>query len=225
MSDDQDLRRLATAAFIDNRASSRRLPAGEVAKQFAHAVIKREIPLPPEPEQSRDNARRAEGYTLIAPPPGHSYGWRHAPVTDGYDGHMSTGLSLVLPLPPSKNRITGVRAIRKGSKWIGTVFETKVAREYKVAVRDLLRGRVSGCEVPRFDKPTQLYAEWRIVFPRAGADLLNPMEAGFDALEGIVFENDSQIAQLGPCRREVGDWPRWELFLAASKFDAYGRLA
>lgn len=218
MSDDQDLRRLATAAFIDNRPSSRRLPAGEVAKQFAHAVIKREIPLPPEPEQSRDNARRAEGYTLIAPPPGHSYGWRHAPVTDGYDGFMSTGISLVLPLPPSKNRITGVRAIRKGSKWIGTVFETKVAREYKAFVRDLL------VDVPRFAKPQQLYAEWRVVFPRAGADLLNPMEAGFDALEGIAFENDSQIAQLGPCLREVGDWPRWELFLAPSKLDAYGRL-
>jgi hypothetical protein len=219
VSDDQDLRRLATAAFIDNRASSRRLPAGEVAKQFAHAVIKREIPLPPEPKQSHDNARRAEGYTLIAPPPGQTYGWLYAPVTDGYDGHMGTGLSLVLPLPPSKNRITGVRAIRKGSKWIGTVFETKVAREYKAVVKGLL----STC--PLYAKPQQLYAEWRVVFPRAGADLLNPMESGFDALEGIAFENDSQIAQLGPCRREVGDWPRWELFLAPSKFDAYGRLA
>lgn len=219
MSDDQDLRRLATAAFIDNRPNAPRRPAGEVAKQFAHAVIKREIPLPPEPEQSRDNARRAEGYTLIAPPPGHTYGWLYAPVTDGYDGHMGTGLSLVLPLPPSKNRITGVRAIRKEGKWIGTVFETKVAREYKAVVKGLL----STC--PLYAKPTQLYAEWRVVFPRAGADLLNPMESGFDALEGIAFENDSQIAQLGPCRREVGDWPRWELFLAPSRFDAYGRLA
>lgn len=106
---------------------------------------------------------------------------------------------LVLPYPPSLNRL--YRTVR------GRPILSREAREYRAAVQRQLAGigfRATGSPVAL---SVALYR------PRKSGDADNALKALLDALNGLLWADDSQIVEIHLWRRDDKARPRVELLL------------
>lgn len=112
-------------------------------------------------------------------------------------------LMLTIPYPPSQNGY--LRRARGG------VYQHPAARQYKQGVALLL----SAQKVTRFQKPEQLSVTLRFYRPRAIGDLDNLLKLPFDALNGMVWDDDSQIVTIRASRHDDKQNPRVEVTIEA----------
>src|SRR4051812_10941896 len=96
-------------------------------------------------------------------------------------------VNLILPMPPSSNRYwrTAAHYSRKLGKWIAVTYVSEEAREYKQLVKD-----IAGLD-------TLIYSEVAVIVkvfrPIRAGDYHNRRKVLYDALQGVVYANDSQI--------------------------------
>jgi Holliday junction resolvase RusA-like endonuclease len=108
----------------------------------------------------------------------------------------------VLPVPPSANEYWAVGNNR--------LYVTAKAKAYKEEVALLLRGAV-----PLKGRVAVNFSVFR---PRACGDLDNYNKVMFDALQGLIYKNDSQIVEIHSFRKDDKHNPRVELLV----YDAEG---
>lgn len=131
-------------------------------------------------------------------------------------------LEVRLPLPPSWNRVFKARAIRAGKMWTAQVYKSKEAKQYTAAVGSALRRQ--GIEEPPYPRNVMLRISGDVVMARAGCDLDDRFKVLLDALQGLVFENDEQVAAFGDVRRLVDSSdPHVRLKFEPIPVDRYGK--
>ena len=114
---------------------------------------------------------------------------------------MSEPLRLTLPEPPSANRWW--------RKWQGRMVLSGEARKYKLLVWGYaMEGRVKGRQLV-WDCPLHVSLDW--YRGRKSGDLDKRIGVVLDALQGIAYENDSQIVELTARRFDDKDNPRLEV--------------
>lgn len=109
-------------------------------------------------------------------------------------------INLILPEPPSANRYWRTTVSRGG---FAQTYVSAEAKAYKQTVREMAQlDRVLIGEV--FIKVTWFRS-------RRSGDLDNRIKVFCDALQGVVFANDSQIVEIHAIRREDPKRPRIEV--------------
>lgn len=109
-------------------------------------------------------------------------------------------VELWFPLPPSWNRTYLARAIpskKKPGKWIAQVYKSAEAKEYADNVKELHAG------VRPWPASVMLRVSAVVAMERAGCDLDDRFKVWLDSLQGIVFDDDEQVAAFGDVRRIV----------------------
>lgn len=109
-------------------------------------------------------------------------------------------ISLVLPEPPSANRYWRTTVARGG--FVQTYVSAE-AKEYKQTVREM-----AGLDCVLIGDVSIAVTWFR---SRRSGDLDNRIKVFCDALQGVVFANDSQIVEIHAIRREDRDRPRIEV--------------
>lgn len=107
--------------------------------------------------------------------------------------------SVVVPYPPSLNRL--YRTVR------GRPILSKEARQYRAAVQRQL----TGMGLKASSSPVALHA-W-LYRPRRAGDADNALKALLDALNGLLWVDDSQIVEIHLWRRDDKARPRVELLV------------
>ena len=108
-------------------------------------------------------------------------------------------LSFTIPLAPSVNRLY--------HNYNGTVVTSDEVKVYKMLVAIQLRNdKVGFLRGP-------IIAHVDFYRPRQRGDLDNYLKVTFDALQGIVFDNDEQIISIHTNRYDDADNPRAEIRL------------
>lgn len=145
----------------------------------------------------------------------------------------STALEVKLPLPPSWNRAFRTAAMPtkqrhkhgafKGERvWTARVYKSKEAEAYAGAAGSALRRQ--GIEEPPYPRNVMLRVSGDVVMARAGCDLDDRFKVLLDALQGLVFENDEQVAAFGDVRRLVDSSdPHVRLKFEPIPVDRYGK--
>ena len=105
----------------------------------------------------------------------------------------------VFPYPPLTNRYW--RTIVKGKRAIPIL--SREAREYKARMASFAVGRQPSQE------PVSLTI--RLYRPRKAGDIDGPLKPLLDALQGVLYVNDSQIVGLHVTRHDDKDDPRVEV--------------
>lgn len=105
------------------------------------------------------------------------------------------------PVPKARPRVT----YKGGRAW---AYTPKEVRDYQQLVASLAFNERAGRDLIPRDIPVRL----RVTFVLQGKgtsrpDLVNLASAIADALEGVCYEDDAQIAEL-QCRKRQGDHPR-----------------
>lgn len=133
--------------------------------------------------------------------------------------------AVTLPLPPSDNAINRCRGVYLGvdptgkPRVRGQMYKTEAWKAYASDVVTLLKGRS-----PCYRWPQMLEVGVRFTMPRAGSDTPNRLKALFDALEGLIFEDDEQVARLAYVERLVDPKaPGVYLEVRPIDVDRYGR--
>lgn len=103
-----------------------------------------------------------------------------------------------LPVPPSANRYWRIYNNR--------MVVTDEARSYKEEIKYLL----AGC-VPMMNDVSVNFTVFR---PRKIGDLDNYNKVMFDALQGLTYQNDSQITEIHSYRKDDKDNPRVEILIS-----------
>jgi len=106
---------------------------------------------------------------------------------------------LVLPYPPSLNRL--YRTVR------GRPILSREAREYRAAVQRQL----AGIGLKATGSPVALSVA--LYRPRRAGDADNALKALLDALNGLLWLDDSQIVEIHLWRRDDKARPRVELLV------------
>ena len=98
-----------------------------------------------------------------------------------------------LPVPPSANQYW---------QYTGRVFTSQRAKAYKEQIAYMMRRN-------KIDGPVAL--NLTVFRPRKSGDLDNYLKIMLDALQGYLYENDSQIVEIHAYRQDDKDNPRVEL--------------
>ncbi len=123
------------------------------------------------------------------------------------------------PLPPSWNRVFKARAMPiGGGKFTAQVYKTAEAKEYTKAVA----AGAAKAGIVMFPKGCMLRFSGVITMERAGCDIDDRLKVYFDALNGVVFEDDEQVAELSDVRRKVGKSPGIQAVFTPIPVDRYG---
>lgn len=112
----------------------------------------------------------------------------------------SDTITFTLPVPPSSNRYWRTVVTKAGK---ALIFVSKEAETYKAQV-----ARLSGC--PRLIR-SEVAVTLRVFRPQRSGDLDNKLKVLFDALQGVVYYNDSQIVEIHAFRFEDKKNPRVEV--------------
>jgi crossover junction endodeoxyribonuclease RusA len=97
---------------------------------------------------------------------------------------MPEPVTLTLPEPPSANRIW-----RNGR---GRTYTSQAARDFKAAV--LAAALIARIDRPVFHGPVRLTMTW--YRQRKAGDLSNRIKVVEDALNGVVWDDDKQVAEI-----------------------------
>lgn len=130
-------------------------------------------------------------------------------------------VELVLPLPPSWNRVFKARAVPVGrGKFTAQVYKSQEAKQYAATVGAHVRRQL---EEP-FPRHVMLRVSGDVVMARAGCDLDDRFKVLLDSLQGHVFVNDEQVAEFGRVRRLVDSTnPHVRLTFEPIAVDRYGK--
>ena len=103
----------------------------------------------------------------------------------------ATNVTIVLPVPPTSNMYWKPRAIynKQKGKWIGTIYKTTEAKEYCKTVQ------LIALQADFMPYPKGVQVVFHMVWYRENmrGDLMNREKVVEDALQGIMYMNDSQI--------------------------------
>lgn len=134
---------------------------------------------------------------------------------------LPSPVELVLPLPPSWNRVFKARAVPVGrGKFTAQVYKSQEAKQYAATVGAHVRRHL---EEP-FERHVMLRVSGDVVMARAGCDLDDRFKVLLDALQGHVFVNDEQVAEFGRVRRLVDSSnPHVRLTFEPIAVDRYGK--
>ena len=116
---------------------------------------------------------------------------------------MTDEFIFTLPVPPSANKYWGVSGSR--------MYVTAEAKAYKQEIKYLLAQ-----SVPMKGLVAVNFSVYR---PRMKGDLDNYNKIMFDALQGLVYENDNQIVEIHSFREDDKDNPRVELYIYERRED------
>lgn len=108
--------------------------------------------------------------------------------------------AIELPVPPSANMYWRDRAVvrKGGGKPFVQRYLTKEAVDYKATVKVMAWN--AGWRIP-IPRPTEVAVSLVWYRKARRGDLSNRLKVLEDALEGVAYENDSQIAQYDELRR------------------------
>lgn len=134
---------------------------------------------------------------------------------------LPPAVELVLPLPPSWNRVFKARAVPVGrGKFTAQVYKSQEAKQYAATVGAHVRRFL---EEP-FSRHVMLRVSGDVVMARAGCDLDDRFKVLLDSLQGHVFQNDEQVAEFGRVRRLVDSTnPHVRLTFEPIAVDRYGK--
>jgi len=134
---------------------------------------------------------------------------------------LPRAVELVLPLPPSWNRVFKARAVPVGrGKFTAQVYKSQEAKQYAATVGAHVRRHL---EEP-FERHVMLRVSGDVVMQRAGCDLDDRFKVLLDSLQGHVFVNDEQVAEFGRVRRLVDSTnPHVRLTFEPIAVDRYGK--
>jgi crossover junction endodeoxyribonuclease RusA len=104
-------------------------------------------------------------------------------------------VKLTLPYPPSLNRL--YRMVN------GRFLTSEVGRDYKKAILRSIHG------VKKIEVPIRITVE--AYRPAKRGDLDNTLKALVDSMQGICYENDSQIVEIHAYRKDDKVNPRVEI--------------
>lgn len=99
-------------------------------------------------------------------------------------------VTLVLPVPPAANRYW-----RQGG---GRIYKSQEARDYQTRVEE----KLLAAKLTMFRQPVAVDVLW--FRGRRSGDLDGRLKVILDALQGTVYENDSQIRKLSAELIDVG---------------------
>lgn len=121
-----------------------------------------------------------------------------------------TVLKLELPFPPGVNTLYGVRAVIVKGRPMAFPYKTHEHRAYltQAKLAALEAGLTDG---PKWPKPASVAMLVRLYRPRRAGDIDGPLKTLLDVLQGIVFENDDQVARLEVYRHDDKARPRVEI--------------
>lgn len=113
-------------------------------------------------------------------------------------------IRLILPMPPSSNRYWRSAAVKnKSGKWIAVTYLSDEAKEFKKIVQRI------AC------RKTLIYGEVvvtvKVFRARRSGDFHNRKKVLYDAMQGIVYANDSQIVEDHGFQRDDAKRPRVEV--------------
>ena len=110
-----------------------------------------------------------------------------------------TEIKLTLPVPPSANRYWRVRNNR--------IIVTDEARAYKEEIRYMLN------QFSPIPKDKRVSINFTVFRPAQRGDLDNYNKVMFDALQGLIYVNDSQIVEIHSFRKDDKHNPRVEFLV------------
>lgn len=138
--------------------------------------------------------------------------------------------SVVLPLPPSVNRRFQARAVptkkmRRGKAglervWVAQGYLDESVKEYYQLVDAQCRREKWPAPFPA---EVMLRATGVVTMARAGCDLDDRLKCLFDSLNGRVYEDDEQVAELHMVRRVDSARPGVVVTFEPLTVDRYGR--
>lgn len=106
-------------------------------------------------------------------------------------------MRITLPEPPSANRYW--------RKWRNRIVRTRAAEAY----RDEVATRITISRFLRISGPVALEVRW--FRSRKSGDLDNRLKVLLDALNGVAYEDDSQVVELHAYRSDDKNNPRVEI--------------
>lgn len=101
---------------------------------------------------------------------------------------MTQRHTLELPLPPSTNDLWKPIAVRVGRRYVGKLVKTPEAKAYARVVALLAKAQ----RCPLFEGPVRV--SLKLWLPSRRSDGDNREKALLDALQGIAYANDRQVA-------------------------------
>lgn len=110
---------------------------------------------------------------------------------------MTDEYTFTLPVPPSANEYWGVSGSR--------MYVTEKAKAYKQEIKYMLSQAV-----PMKGFVAVNFSVYR---PRMKGDLDNYNKIMFDALQGLVYENDNQIVEIHSFREDDKENPRVIIYI------------
>ena len=117
-------------------------------------------------------------------------------------------MKLTLPVPPSANLYWRDRVQRLGDgRHIVQRYKTGEARQYQVLVSQT--ALAAGYRPVKLPQPVVIRVTWFREAKRG--DLDNRLKVLLDAIQGTVYENDSQVVEIHAYREEDKARPRVEL--------------
>jgi len=108
---------------------------------------------------------------------------------------------LTLPVCPSSNRWW--------RKWRGRMVKSEQAREYQANAATLAIMQ----RIPKIDKPLEVCVTIRWFREALRGDLDKRYSIMLDALQGVSYDNDSQIAEIHAYRHLDRESPRMEVIV------------
>lgn len=115
---------------------------------------------------------------------------------------MKRTVQLTVPLPPSANDLVRPAVMGfKNGRPIARLVKTKEAEEY----RDLVHAQLRTATLQAFDGALPLELHVTHYLPSLSSDASNRIKALEDALQGFVFANDRQFAEIRTYKRFVGE--------------------
>lgn len=111
-------------------------------------------------------------------------------------------IQLTVPYPPLANRYWRI--------WRNRVIVSREARDYKVAVGELVK------QADRRPIDGPVVVELQVYRPRRAGDLDNAIKVLVDSLKGICWHDDSQVVAIHAYRHDDKDRPRVEVLAAAA---------
>lgn len=109
---------------------------------------------------------------------------------------------LCLPSPPSVNRYWRHVVIGKGASKRATTLLSREARAFKEAVAEYCLVH----KIPRLEGVLAVHIDW--YRPRKIGDVDSILKSLLDAMQGFVYANDAQIAELYVRRFDDKERPR-----------------
>ncbi len=138
--------------------------------------------------------------------------WPSAALQVAQDAALELGarlVKLVLPYPPALNTLYGHRVMTVNGRPMAVPYKTHEHRKYFDGL-----GAHIGAVVPFVDVP--LVVTLALFRPRRIGDIDGPIKTLFDALNGRVWTDDSQVVELHIVRRDDKHNPRVEVSITTA---------